>query len=355
MFVLINYSYFLKERGKIMALYKIDINGSIWTYNPDMSNWMQISDPGTRTLSLAGGLGAITLVRLDADRSIWGYVYDQFGTPPSVWNRIDNNPNTRAIAGSNGGFYQLHGDGSIWAYAPPWAYTPPWQELDNNPATRAIVAGPTPTHPEFTNGPLYKLHGDGSLWQFTVTSTNPPPETSRVIERYGWQQLDDTGDTIAVAQDYSALYQLRRDGSILTYTGTPITGWLQIYPPSNVRSIVAGTDPRGPSLYFLDGDGLVAQYTGTPGVSGWLGLGTDPATIAIAVDYDGGATQLYRLDGDGSIWVYVEGILPPPPEVTTDDPAHPPSSLPGLSGWQKIDSNPGTVSIWTVQPEALLV
>ncbi len=328
-----------------MALFKIDINGSVRIYQPSRpgapGGWSTYSkDPSMIARSLAGGLSTLDL--LDAEGGIWGFGW--ITSTETGWSLIERNSSTRAIAGSNGvRLYKLYGDGSIWAIG---AGAP----LDNNPATRAIVVGPSPTGG--TDGPLYKLHGDGSLWTYTGTPLPgpPPPETSRVIEGLSdWLLLDDNPATIAVARDYSALYQLRGDGSIWQYTGTPISGWQPLYPsPSNVRSIAAGADPTRPSLYFLGGDGLVAQYTGTPGVAGWLELGKNPATIAIAVDYySGPPSQLYRLDGDGRILYYLE--LSPRP-LTLDEP----SFSPRLDvNWVEIDSNPGTISI-CVAPELLL-
>jgi hypothetical protein len=51
-------------------------------------------------------------------------------------------------------------------------------QLDNNPAAKAIVAGPDA---------LYQLHNDGSIWQYTGT-----PMT-------GWQELDNNATTTALA------------------------------------------------------------------------------------------------------------------------------------------------------------
>lgn len=324
-----------------MTLYKINKNRQIWEYASSASSgWLPISDPGTRTLSLAGGL---VLYRLDTDRSIWGYFWDHLATPPTYWSQVDNNPNTRAIAGINGGFYQLHEDGSIFQL--PQVPYGPWQLLDSNLATRAIVAGPSPT-PNTDGGQLYKLHGDGSIWQFMgLIVSKPPPEIEEFYVHPKWQQLDDNPTTIAVVCNYSALYQLRSDGSILQYTGTPMS-WQPLYPPSpNVRSIAAGAD----SLYYLDGDGMVAGYTGTPG--SWREVGTpNPATIAIAVDYgfpsEGLPPQLYRLGGDGTIWIY-----PPAHRVETPD-----ASLwyPGIGrDWVMLPGDPDAVSIWTVSPGGL--
>jgi hypothetical protein len=76
------------------------------------------------------------------------------------------------------------------------------------------------------------------------------------------------------------LYQMHGDGTIWTYTGTPITGWQQVDDNPRARAIAED----GPHLYQLHGDGSIWLYTGPP-VTGWQELDKNPATTAIAVAY----------------------------------------------------------------------
>ncbi|MBA2677897.1 MAG: hypothetical protein H0U76_05820, partial [Ktedonobacteraceae bacterium] len=53
----------------------------------------------------------------------------------------------------------------------------------------------------------------------------------------------------------ASLYQLRNDGSIWEYTGTPMTGWQQLDNNAAVTAITAGPN----TLYQLHNDGSIWQ------------------------------------------------------------------------------------------------
>jgi len=57
---------------------------------------------------------------------------------------LDNNPQAAAVAAGDP-FYQLHHDGTIWRYTGTpctGPSCPGWWQLDNNPATKAIAGSP---------------------------------------------------------------------------------------------------------------------------------------------------------------------------------------------------------------------
>jgi hypothetical protein len=78
-----------------------------------------------------------------------GWIWRYTGTPCTGescpgWQRLDDNPKTKAISASGSGLYQLHNDGWIWlSTGTPCTgdSCPGWQRLDNNPKTRAIAVG----------------------------------------------------------------------------------------------------------------------------------------------------------------------------------------------------------------------
>lgn len=205
------------------------------------------------------------------------------------WQEIDNNPATKAIVAAGNNLYQLHNNGRIWRYTG----TPltGWQLLDNNPATTTIVAG---------GNNLYQLHNNGRIWRYTGT-----PLT-------GWQLLDNNPATKAIIAADNNLYQLHNNGRIWKYTGTPLTGWQMLDNNPATVAIVAG----GNNLYQLHNNGRIWRYTGPP-LTGWQMIDNNPATKAIvAVD-----NVLYQLHNTGRIWKY--------------------TGVP-LTGWQMLDNNPAT-------------
>ncbi|WP_083892213.1 matrixin family metalloprotease [Corallococcus coralloides] len=215
-----------------------------------------------------------------------------YGSRLPSWQELDNNPATRAIVADGNNLYQLHNNGRIWRFTG----TPltGWQELDNNPATRAIIAD---------GNNLYQLHDNGRIWKFTGT-----PFT-------GWQELDNNPATRAIVADGNNLYQLHNNGKIWKFTGTPFTGWQELDNNPATRAIIAD----GNNLYQLHSNGRIWRFTGTP-LTGWQELDNNPATRSIVAD----GNNLYQLHDNGRIWRF------------TGTP---------FSGWQELDNNPATRSI----------
>jgi peptidyl-Asp metalloendopeptidase len=323
------------------------------------------------------------VIQLRSDGSIWQDVADEMSCSPNPypcpsWARLDNNPETSAIAAgwlSSNEIYQLHKDGSIWQYLPhcskiddpqgcPFPWEPPcpegscpnWQQLDNNPEAIAITA---------TGGWLYQLHRDRSIWRYTKTPCIDATDCP------GWEELDNNPATSAITAVENTLYQLHDDGSIWQFLGTPCgdarhcTGWQKLDNNPAAIAITASVDhcadfsPDFPlpstcpaagqevdALYQLHKDGSIWQYNGTPCVDathcpGWQQLDNNPAAIAIAASAGywteigllGGippGQHLHQLHQDGSIWQYTG-----PPCI---DSGHCP-------GWRRLDNNPKSAAL----------
>jgi hypothetical protein len=118
-----------------------------------------------------------------------------FAPPQAAWEELDNNPATAAIVADGNQLYQRHNTGLIWRYTG----TPltGWQLLDNNPATAEIVAD---------GNQLYQRHNTGLIWRYTGT-----PLT-------GWQLLDDDPASVTIVASAAQLYQRHNTGRIWRYT-----------------------------------------------------------------------------------------------------------------------------------------
>jgi hypothetical protein len=167
-----------------------------------------------------------------------------------------------------------------------------WQELEDNALTSAVAAG---------GGALYQLRANGEIYKYTGT-----PMT-------GWQLIDNNRLSVAIAADGPELYQLHGNGEIYRYTNTPMTGWQRLGEASGAAEIVAA----GGRLYRRHGDGSIFRRTLT---TGWQQLDDNSQTKALA---DDGAT-LYQLHGNGQIYKYTG---------------------PPMTGWQLIDNNTLTKAI----------
>jgi hypothetical protein len=167
-----------------------------------------------------------------------------------------------------------------------------WQEIDDSAPTTAIAAG---------GWALYKLHGDGHIYKYGGTPM------------VGWQLIDNNQRTVAIAADGAELYQLHDNGEIYRYTNTPMTGWQRLGEVSAAKEIMAA----GGRLYRRHGDGSIFRRTLT---TGWQQLDNNPQTMALAED---GAT-LYQRHGNGQIYKY------------TGTP---------MSGWALLDNNSLTAAI----------
>jgi len=165
-----------------------------------------------------------------------------------------------------------------------------WSVLDTNPDTVSISAA---------SGKLYQLRTNGQIWRYTGTPLS------------GWQMIGDNPATTAIVTGGSSLYQLRNTGAIYKYTGTPIKGWQLLDNNAATKLIVAD----GNNLYKLHNTGAIWKYTGT---ANWQLLDNNFATKAIAAA--GG--DLYQLHYTGAIWKYA-----------------------GTSNWQLLDANIATKAI----------
>lgn len=158
---------------------------------------------------------------------------------------------------------------------------------------------------------LYELRNDGSLWTYTGT-----PMT-------GWQQIDGNTAISTIASNPTTVYELHNDGSVWVYTGTPMTGWTKLDSNTGIASIATSSDN---DLYELHTDGSIWKYTGTP-MTGWQQIGNNASTTSIAT----AGPTLYQLHSDGSTWVY--------------------TGTPN-SGWTELDNNATTTQI-TAQGSSL--
>src|SRR5215204_1165911 len=80
---------------------------------------------------------------------------DQFITTDlGNWQVLDDNDATREIVAAGGNLYQRHESGAVWKYTG----TPKvWQLIDDNRATASIAAD---------GGDLYQLHNTGHVWKY---------------------------------------------------------------------------------------------------------------------------------------------------------------------------------------------
>ena len=289
-----------------------DYNGIACAGNWVVAAWTSATAP--QGLPAVSGLsvfsGALFVGGVGA--TIWSYT----GTPCSGsscpgWQQLDNNPATVAIVSGGSKLYQLHNTGKIWMSTGTGCSLdscPGWQMLDDNTAAVQIAAD---------GASLYELHNTGKIWRYTGT----PCSGSSCP---GWQMLDDNTLTISIAADSGQLYQLHNDGSIWRSTGTPCSGsscpgWQKLDNNMLAVGIAAGTD-----LYQLHNDGSIWRSTGTPcsgsSCPGWQMLDNNSKAVTIAA----AGSQLYEFHNDGKIWRYTGT----------------PCSGSSCPGWQMLDNNP---------------
>ena len=196
-------------------LYQLHNNGAIWQSTghrcdgDSCGGWQKLdNNPHTKAITASAG----KLFQLHDNGKIWqatGKPCDGDSCPG--WRMIDNNPRTKAIVSAGGQLYQLHDNGKIWRFKGKSCNgnsCPSWVMLDNNPRTKAIVAG---------GGQLYQLHDNGKIWRFTgkVCSGNSCP---------GWVMIDNNSRTRTIAAAGGKLYQLHNNGKIWEHTGKACSG-----------------------------------------------------------------------------------------------------------------------------------
>ena len=208
------------------------------------------------------------------------------------WVELDDNPATAAIVADGTSFYQLHNTGKIWrstGIACGSSGCPGWQMLDDNPAAVGIAA---------SGGNLYQLHNTGSIWKWLGSPCNGTVCLS-------WEMLDDNPAARAIVADGNALYELHDTGRVWQWTGASCEGsacfgWQMLDDNANTISIAASNG----SLFELDSDGTIRQFLGTAcsgsSCPSWLTIGSSAGTISIVAD----SGNLYRLRNSGIVEVY---------------------------------------------------
>jgi hypothetical protein len=314
------------------AVYQNHHDGRIWKSTGTACSgnscpgWVMLdNNPRTKFSRAADGdnnrlyqLHAPKLYQLHNNGSIWQSTGGACsGDSCPHWQRLDNNPRTKAIAASGGRLFQLHQDGKIWrADGRPCVNDscPGWQLLDNNPHTVKIVSA---------GGQLYQLHNNGQVWRFTGTVCSGSSCPS-------WVRLDNNPATDDIGAGAGQLYQKHKNGKIWRFTGRPCQGnscpgWVMLDNNPRTKKIVAA----GGLLYQLHSDGKIWESTGVPcsgnSCPGWRMLDNNPRTVEIFA----GGRELYQLHSDGKIWEST-GV---------------PCSGNSCPGWRMLDNNPRTKSL----------
>ena len=302
-------------------LYQLHNNGAIWqsTGRACSGNrcpgWQRLdNNPRTKAITASGG----RLFQLHDNGKIWRAT----GRPCTDdycpgWEMLDNNPRSVAIVSGGGQLYQRHSNGAIWRFtgrACSGNSCPGWVLIDNNRRTAEIVAA---------KGQLYQRHSNGAIWRFTgrACSGNSCP---------GWVLIDNNRRTEKIVASGGLLHQLHSTGHIWTHTGRACSGnscpgWRLMDNNSRTKDIIGG----GRELYQLHNDGKIWESTGTPctgnSCPGWRLLDNNSRTRHLTAA--GG--NLYQLHNNGAIW-------------RSDGRSCTGASCPG---WQRLDNNRRTVAI----------
>jgi hypothetical protein len=246
------------------------------------------------------------------------------------WQRLDNNAATRAVVAAAGRLYQLHADGRIWqSDGRPCTddVCPGWRLLDANPATRQIVAG---------GGQLYQRHADGRIWRATGQACSG---SGASLSCPGWVLLDANARTVEILASGGQLFQRHNSGALWRSTGQACSGsgaslscpgWALI--DNNPRTVrITGDNGR---LYQQHNNGLIWEFTGQPCASnsacpGWRLIDNNPATAEIVA----GGNELYQRHGNGLIWEF------------TGTACSGSGAQLACPGWRLLDNNPLTRQI----------
>jgi V8-like Glu-specific endopeptidase len=171
---------------------------------------------------------------------------------------------------------------------------PGWQELDDSLATVAMAA---------SGKKLYRLTSGGQVYRYTGTPYS------------GWNLLSSSG-AVEIVADGSLLYRRQQiTGAILRYVEGPLTTWEQIGGNPLTKQLAAG----GGKLYQRMDNGELWCYTSGP-ASTWVQLDNNWQTLAIVAD----GNTLYQLHRNGQIYKYL--------------------NIP-MSGWLMLDNNTKTNAI----------
>jgi peptidyl-Asp metalloendopeptidase len=280
---------------------------SIWRYigppcppgGQDCRNWMVLAqDSATVALAADGG----KLYQLQRDGRILEFVDGPCGpTSCGSWMLIDNNPLTKEIVAAGGNLYQLHRTGWIWRYTgiPCNVDTCPGWELVDNGAEAVQIAGGG-------KAGLYQLQGNG--W---IRAHPGQPCSNGIISCPAWNHLDNNGATKKIIAGRDKLFQMHSNGWIWEYTnqlcsGSSCPGWKRLDNNPATIGLATGFTTTDEYLYQLHANGGIWKYTNhsCSGDSclGWQLLGFNPFGRAGAIAADG--DKLYRIQ------VESQGIFP---------------------------------------------
>lgn len=288
------------------SLFQLHDNGAIWLWRgqpcegTSCPHWTRVdNNAGTRAIAA----NRSHLFQLHENGEIWRWLGRACeGNRCPSWERLDRNPRTVAIAAAGSKLFQLHSNGEIWQ----WKGQPcagercaSWERLDRNPDTRQIVAA--------APGNLYQRHENGSIWRWDER----PCQGDRCLS---WSRLDNNPRTQSIVAAPGALYQVHNNGATWRWLGRACESnrcphWEQLSDDRSTRAIVAGEAPYvgdlstrrpGPAPVFqVRGDGSVLRWTGTP-CSG----ATCPAWNEVGgggfTDYRTGRGGLYLFAGNPS-------------------------------------------------------
>jgi hypothetical protein len=214
-----------------------------------------------------------------------------------------------------------------------WRFASPgWEHLDDSNRTAAIAAA---------GGQLYQLHNDGSIWRYRgqpcsaipvhVVWDDPHPNLAPPCP--GWEPLDRNPKTSAIAAGGARLYQLHNDGSIHQSTGATCdaTGVCPGWFPLDTNHATVAIAANDVALYQLHNDGSIHQSTGAACNTD----GSCPGWFPLdnnhsTVAIAAGGTSLYQLHNDGSIFQSTGAAC---------------ASDGSCPGWIALDHNPRTVAI----------
>jgi hypothetical protein len=285
-------------------------DGSLWEYTGTpcqgnvCSGWVEV-DSGNNTLYAASGGGALYQVRNDF--SIWKFVGPPC-TPPSQglicagWQKLDNNPTTAGIFVGGDVVYQVHIDGSVWmSTGQPCQgnYCPGWKQFGNDADALLYWASAADLVELRQDGKLLRYQGGGFCCN-------------------GWAEIDDSPQIMNGASGLGGTYQIRNNGSIWHFTGSPT--WEMLDNNANTIGIVADWN-----LYQMHRNHSIWQYTNLPcdpgGCFGWVMIDANPSTTAISA----GQGTVYQEHTNGEIWQYT-GLTCSPT---------------ACAGWKKIGNKPG--------------
>jgi hypothetical protein len=215
------------------------------------------------------------------------------------WKLLDHQASLLQIASSGGQLFQLKSDGSIFRYTgtPCVVIKGPfgsditlclgWEKLDNNPDTIEIVG---------SNGNLYQRHRNGTVFKFTgtVCSSNSCP---------GWQMIANDSRTISLVAGGSALYMFQQQGAIWKFTGTPCSGnscpgWQLVAADNNgaTSQVAAGSG----ELYRLHRNGEIWRYLNF--AQNWERIDAFSGNIQIEASING----LLVLHAQGDVWRFTK-------------------------------------------------